>query len=154
MLDQIFSSVKGDVIANLTKQTGLGPQQAEQAVPLAKDSISEGISGAVASGNIGGLLDMVRGASGGTQSLGQNMVYQGIASNFINKLTAKLGIPAAMAQTVSSVALPFIMSKIGNKTAEHGESNDIDQGSLMSVLGLDTGGMLGKAGDMLGGFLK
>jgi hypothetical protein len=155
MLDSIIDAVKGEVVSHLTQKTGLGANQAEQAVPLAKDSISEGISSAMSGGNIGGILDMIRGASGGGGGdLAQNMVYKGIAANFINKLTSKLGIPESMAQTASSIALPYIMKMIAGKTSDHGDTDDIDQGSLMNVLGLDAGSLLGKAGGMLGGFLK
>ena len=157
MLDQLINNVKGQLIGKLTEQTGLGADQAEQAVPLAKASINEGLTSAVSSGNIGGILDMLRSASGGTEASGgtsgllQNAVYQGIAGNFINKLTSKLGIPSSMAQTVSSYALPFIMSKLAGKTREAGDSNDIDKGSLLDALGLDAGGLLGAAGGLLGG---
>jgi hypothetical protein len=155
MLASIIDAVKGEVVSHLTQKTGMGTNQAEQAVPLAKDSISEGLSSAMAGGNIGGILDMIRGASGGGEAgLAQNMVYKGIAAKFINKLTSKLGIPESMARTASSVALPYIMNAIAGKTAEDGDSDDIDQGSLMNVLGLDGGSLLNKAGGMLGGFLK
>ncbi|WP_420457723.1 hypothetical protein [Neolewinella sp.] len=159
MLDSLIDAAKGQLVTHLTQQTGLQAGQAEQAVPLAKESITEGLTSAASSGNIGGILDMVKGASGsaggggatGAGSLMQNAVYQGIAGNFINKLTGKLGIPASMAQTVSSYALPFIMSKLAGKTRAAGDTDDIDKGSLLSVLGLDAGGLLGKAGDLLGG---
>ena len=158
MLDSLINAAKGQLVSHLTQQTGLQPEQAEQSVPLAKDSITEGLTSAVSGGNIGGILDMVRGASGsagagaaGAGSLMQNTVYQGIAGNFINKLTSKLGIPASMAQTVSSYALPFLLSKLAGQTRAAGDTDDIDQGSLLSTLGLDAGGLLGKAGDLLGG---
>ena len=157
MLDQLINSAKGQLVSQLTQQTSLGAEQAEQAVPLAKESINEGLTSAISGGNIGGILDMVRsaagstGASGGTSGLLQNAVYQGIAGNFINKLTSKLGIPSGMAQTVSSYALPFIMGKLANKTQEAGDTDEIDKGSLMDTLGLDAGGLLGAAGGLLGG---
>ena len=161
MLDSLIDAAKGQLVSHLTQQTGLQAEQAEQSVPLAKESITEGLTSAASSGNIGGILDMIKGASGGTGGSGsvgsgagglmQNAVYQGIAGNFINKLTSKLGIPASMAQTVSSYALPFIMSKLAGKTRAAGDTDEIDKGSLLSVLGLDAGGLLGKAGDLLGG---
>lgn len=158
MLDQLINAAKGQLIGQLTQQTGLGANQAEQAVPLAKESITEGVTSAISGGNIGGILDMVRGAAGGGNALGspsggllQNAVYQGIAGNFISKLTTKLGIPASMAQTVSSYALPFILSKLAGKTQEAGATDEIDKGSLLSALGLDAGGLLGAAGGLLGG---
>lgn len=157
MLDSIINAVKGQVVSTLTEQTGLGAGQAEQAVPLAQDSISEGITSAMGGGNLGGILDMVKTAAGGGATAGspgglmQNMVYQNIATNFIGKLTTKLGIPTGVAEQVSAFALPMIMGKLAGKTQEAGDTDDIDQGSLLSTLGLDAGGVLGKASDMLGG---
>ena len=158
MLDSIIDAAKGQLISTLTQQTGLQADQAERAVPLAKESITEGLTSAISGGNIGGILSMVKGAAGstgagaaGASGLMQNAVYQGIAGNFISKLTGKLGIPASMAQTVSSYALPFIMSKVAGKARAAGDTDEVDQGSLMSVLGMDAGGLLGKASGMLGG---
>ncbi|NJB86165.1 hypothetical protein GGR26_001933 [Lewinella marina] len=154
MLESIIDAVKGQVVSTLTQQTGLGAAQAEQAVPLAKESIHEGVTSAISGGNIGGILDMVKSASDGSAGGGlmQNLVYQGIAGKMINKLTSRLGIPEAMAQKVSTIALPMILNKLAGKTREAGDSDGIDQGSLMSVLGLDAGSLLGGLSKgMLGG---
>lgn len=166
MLDSIFDSVKDQLISSLTEKTGLDTRQAEKAVPMAKDSISDGITGAISSGNLGGILDMVKSATGsGGGGLLENVVYKSISGNFIGKLTANLGIPESLAQQVTAVAIPIILSKLGGKTRDAGDTNDIDEGSLLSTLGLDAGSMLGgllgsnKAGGgglggLLGGMLK
>ena len=99
MLDNILDGFKGQVVDTLKENTGLAASQAEQAMPLAKDSITSGLMGAVSGGNISGVLGMF---SGGGDMM-QNAVYSGIATNFISQLTAKLGIPDSMASTVSSV---------------------------------------------------
>lgn len=157
MLDSIINAVKGQAISMLTEKTGVNANQAEQAVPMAKDSITDGITSAMGSGNLGGILDMVKQAASSGASAGnpgglvQNTVYQGIATNFISKLTGKLGLSPSIAQQVSAFVLPMIMSKLAGKTREAGDTDDIDQGSLLSTLGLDAGGILGKATDLLGG---
>ncbi len=152
MLDSLIDGIKGQVISTIIEKTGLGANEAEQAIPLAKDSISDGITSAISGGNVGGILDMLKGATGGdASSLMQNMVYKGIAGNFIGSLTSKLGVPEGMAATVSSLVLPMIMNRIGGAAAQDGDSDDIDQGSIMNVLGLDTGSLLGKAAGLLGG---
>ncbi|MBB4079328.1 hypothetical protein GGR28_001948 [Lewinella aquimaris] len=153
MLESIIDSVKGQLVANLTEKTGLGAQQAEASVPLAKESITEGITSALSGGNFSNILNMVERASGQGSTGGNltnNAVYQTIAGNFVGKLTSRLGIPDNVAQKVSSVALPFIMSHLASKTRQAGDTDEVDQGSLMSVLGLDSGGLLGKVGGMFG----
>ena len=159
MLDSLLDGIKGQVMSTLAEKTGLDAGQAEQALPLAKDSITDGLTSAISGGNVGGILDMLKGATGGgggggAAGLMQNMVYKGIAGNFISKLTSKLGVPESMASTVSSLALPMILSKIGGAAQAEGDTDEIDQSSVMSALGLDAGGLLGKAGDLLGGGKK
>jgi len=156
-----MDAVKGQVVSAVAEKTGLGAEQAEQALPLAKESITEGIMGAVSGGNVDGILGMLTSAVGGTDDTGgggllQNMVYKGIAGNFMSKVTSSLGVSDGIAGTLSSVALPMIMSKIGGATQAAGDTDGIDAGSMMSALGLDSGSLLGglagggAAGDMLG----
>ena len=156
-----MSAVKGQVVSAITEKTGLGAAQAEQAVPLAKESVTEGIMGAVTGGNVDGVLGMLKSAVGGGGAgagggLMQNMVYQGIAGSFVSKLTSKLGLSSGIASTVSSMALPMIMSKLGGAAKAEGDSDEIDASSVMSMLGVGGGaaGMLGKAASMFGGGKK
>ena len=159
MLDNLMEMVKGQVVSNLTEKTGLNASQAEQSLPLAKDSILEGVTGALTKGNSGGVLDMIKGfassgsgGGGGISGMIQNAVYKNIASNFIGKLTTKLGIGQGVADQVSNLALPMIMSKFSSEVTD--DSGDVNETDLMSKLGV--GNMLGdalkgKAGDLLGG---
>ena len=154
MLDNIFDAVKGQVVNTITEKTGLDMGQAEQTVPVAKESITEGIMGAVTGGNVDGVLNMLRGATGGGGGgMMQNMVYQGIASSFVSKLTSKLRIGEGIASKVSGFALPLLLGKLGSATQEAGDSDGIDASSLMSLVGGAGGaaGMLGKLGGMMGG---
>lgn len=148
-----MSAVKGQVVSQIAAKTGLNVGQAEQTIPLAKQSVTEGLTSAVTSGNVDGILGMLKSATGGAGGgdLMSNMVYKGIAGNFIGKLTSSLGLGDGVAGTISSVALPMIMSKLGNATQSAGDSDGIDASSLMGVLGMDAGGLLGNASKLLGG---
>ncbi|PPK85415.1 hypothetical protein CLV84_2312 [Neolewinella xylanilytica] len=148
MLESIVNSVKSEIISNLKEKTGLGPQEAEKTVPLAKDSITQGMTSALSSGNIGGILEMIKGAGGSATEGGtlQNSVFQGIAETFVHKLTGQLGLSEGVSQKVAGIVLPMILSKLAGKTRAAGQSDDIDKGSLLDVLGLD-------ASDLLGGLL-
>lgn len=162
MFDSILDAVKGQVISTIAEKTGIGADQAAQAVPLAGESITEGITGALTGGNVGGILDMLKGATGGGGGgLLENVVYKGIAGNFISKATSSLGLSEGVAGTISSLALPMIMNKIGGAAQAEGDTDDIDEGSVMSALGLDAGSLLsgltggggvaGALGGLLGG---
>lgn len=152
MLESIIDAVRGQVVTALSEKTGLNPGEAEQTVPLARESVSEGVTGALSGGNIGGILDMLRGASGGTGGgLMENVVFQSIAGKFIDKLTTRLGLPAGVARQISAVALPIILGKLAGSTRAAGDTDDIDQGSLMTTLGLDPGSLLSGLGKGLFG---
>lgn len=158
MLDSILDAVKGQVVSSIAEKTGLGASQAEQTIPLAGESITEGLMGAVTGGNMDGILGMLQGATGGGEGGGllNNMVFKGIAGNFIGKLTSQLGLDEGIAGTISSLALPMIMNKIGGAAQAHGDTDGIDEGSVLGALGLDAGSLLGglagggAAGDLLG----
>lgn len=163
-----MDAVKGQVVSAIAEKTGLAAGQAEQTIPLAQESVTEGITSALSGGNVDGLLGMLTSAVGGGSGSGggllENVVYKGIAGNFINKVTSSLGLSEGVASTISSLALPMIMNKIGGATQAAGDTDGIDAGSMMSALGLDagsllgglagggqTGDLLGKAASMLGG---
>lgn len=163
MLDSIMDAVKGQVVSAIAEKTGLDVGQAEKTLPLAQESVTEGITSAISGGNVDGILGMLTSAvsGGGGEAAGgggllQNMVYKGIAGNFISKATASLGLDEGIAGTVSSLVLPMIMNKIGGATQAAGDTDGIDAGSMMSALGLDAGDLLsglaggGQAGDLLG----
>ena len=151
MLDNLMDMVKGQVVSTITEKTGLGADQAQQTLPLAKDSMIEGITGAFAKGNGGGVMDMISGFAGGGSGGGiggmvKNAVYQNIASNFIGKMTSKLGIGQGIADQVSKFALPMIMSKFSDQVTD--SSGNVQKDDLMSKLGI--GDMLkNQAGNML-----
>lgn len=160
MLDSILDAVKGQVVSTIAEKTGLGASQAEQTIPLAGESITEGLMGAVTGGNMDGILGMLQGAvggnAGGNAGLMSNPLVKGIAGNFIGKMTNSLGLDEGIAGTISSLAIPMIMSKIGGAAQAHGDTDGIDAESVMGALGLDAGDLLsslaggGAAGDLLG----
>lgn len=175
MLDSLLDGMKGQVASALAEKTGLDLSQAEKSVPLAGDSIKEGIMGAVSKGNTSDVMSMFSsltgggGVGGGGSAMGalaglagggnsgggvgsmmKNMVFAGIAQNFVGKLTSKLGIPAGIANSVSSMALPMILGKIGGAAKGATPGEGIDAAGLMKVLG-GGGGALGALGGLMGG---
>lgn len=159
MLDSILSGLKGQLTSTLTEKTGLDLGIAEKVLPVAQESVTEGVTSAIAGGNVSGILDMLKGAVGGGSTAGgnglaglaQNMVYKSIAGNFISKATAQLGLSESVAGSVSGLALPMIMDKIGGAAQAAGDTDEIDESSVMSAMGLDSGGLLDKAKGLLSG---
>ncbi|MTB49997.1 hypothetical protein [Lewinella sp. W8] len=155
MLDSIIDLVKDQALSTITEKAGIDLGQAEKTLPLAQESITDGLMGAVSGGNVDGILDMLKSATGSSAGGGllNNMVYKGIAGSFVSKATSALGLSEGVASTISSVVLPMIMEKIGGAAQAAGDTNDIDASSVMDALGLDAGsllGQLGGSGDLLG----
>lgn len=144
MLDSLLDGIKGQVASTLAEKAGLDMGQAEQAVPVAGESIKEGLMGAVSEGNVSDIMGMF---SGGDMQ--QSSIFQKIAGIFTGKLGA-LGIGGGAA--VSALALPMILNKI--KGAASNDAGEMDASGLMGVLGGNAGGLLGGltggAGGMLG----
>ncbi len=152
MLDSIISGIKSQAIGAITGQTGATASQAEASVPIAQESIKEGLMGAATSGNFGGITDMFKsaaGGGGGMASLAKNAVYMSIATKFISKLTGSLGLGDGVANKISSVALPMIIGKVGADVTKDGGSS-MDLGSITKLVG---GGAAGGLGNMVKGFM-
>ena len=168
MLDILLDGLKGQVAGAIAEKAGIEVGQAEKAIPLAGDSIKEGIMGAVSNGNagdilsmfsslagdkqggIGGAASLLSGLTGGGSGAGgmmNNMVLKSIASNYIGKLTGQLGLPSGIVDTISGMALPMIMEKI--KGASSNDKGEIDHAGLLGNLGLDAGSLLSGGSDAL-----
>lgn len=149
MLDSIIDSVKGQAISAITGQASVTPAQAEQALPLAQDSIKEGLMGAATSGQFGEISSLLKLAGGGAGlgALTSNPLFSTILGGFAGKLVSKLGLGSGVANTVAGAALPLIMSKLGGAATKEG-GGALDLGSITKLLG---GGAAGSAGGALGG---
>ncbi len=149
MLDSLLNNIKGSVTSAITEKTGIEASQAEQVVPLAGESVKEGIMGAITEGNTEGVLGMFSsltgGSGGGVGSMMKNMVFSGTAKNLIGKLTGKLGLPAGIASSISTMVLPMILNKIKGAASDATEGDGVDAAGLMEVLG---------GGDAIGDVLK
>ena len=147
MLDSILNAVKGQAIEAMAGK-GILPAQAEQAVPLAGESIQEGLMGAATSGNFGGISDLLSLAGGGadTSGLMGNPIFKSILGGFAGKMVSKLGIGSGIANTVAGAALPMILGKLGGETTKDG--GGLDLGAITKLVG---GGAAGAAGGALGG---
>lgn len=152
MLDSIIASVKGQAISAMTGQTEINAQQAEQALPLAQDSITEGLMGAATSGKFGEISSLLKLAGGGAglSSLTSNPIFTSILGGFAGKLVAKLGLGSGVANSVAGAALPLILSKLGGEATKQG-GDSLDLGTITKLLG---GGAAGSAGGALGGLAE
>ncbi|MEM8909009.1 MAG: hypothetical protein AAGD05_14275 [Bacteroidota bacterium] len=138
MLDKLFESFGGDVINQITEKAGISADQAKAALPIAQDSLQSGLMEQISGGNIAGLLGMFN--SGGGDGLLNNPIFSGIKAKMMEGVMTKLGLPESVAGLVAGTGMSSV---IGNLTSQFsGDGGQVDENSLMSGLGLNSGGGL------------
>ncbi len=153
MLDKIMEQLGGGVAEQIAGKAGVSLDQAKGMLPFAQESLQEGLMSQVTGGNISGLLGMFQNASGGGGGLMDNPIFASIKGMFMKKIMTNMGLPESIAGMAAGTGMSSLIGGLAGKMVSHGDTDAIDAGSLMSVLGVggDAGGMLGKAAGMLGG---
>ena len=145
MLDKLFESFGGDVVGSIAEKAGISMDQAKSILPVAQESIQDGLMKEVTGGNVSGILGMFNSGSG----MSGNPIFGGIKKMFMANMMSKLGLPSGVATMVSGFGLESIMGKLGGVLGGGGE---VTESGLMDKLGM--GGGLGDiakniAGDKL-----
>jgi len=153
MLDKIMEQLGGGVAEQIAGKAGISLDQAKGMLPMAQESLQEGLMSQVTGGNVSGLLGMFQGATGGGGGLTDNPIFGGIKAMFMKKVMTNMGLPESVAGLAAGSGMSSLIGGLAGKMSAHGDTDGIDAGSLMGVLGIggDSGGMLGKAAGMLGG---
>lgn len=145
MLENIINQVKGQLAGELQDKFQLQPDTASRSVDLAKKNMLHEVKSRATSGDVSGVMNMLKGGQGasGTDS---------IISKYVGDLTSKLGIPESIAKQVAPFAISFIMQKVSGKMA----SDNLGQSEILgSLVGGNIKDTLGKGlGDKLGGLFK
>jgi len=148
MLENIINNMKTQLTGELQSKYNLEPDKANRSVDLAKDNLLNEVKHRAGSGDMGGLLDVLKGSKGLAESSAVNQVIR----NYVGDLTRKLGIPDTMARQIGPFVITFVMNKLSGQVGAGGAG----QGDLLgSLLGGGLGSSLGKGlGDKLGGLFK
>jgi|GEM_PF-533717 len=147
MLDKIMEAVGGDALSQITSQAGVTPEQAKEMLPLAQESLEEGLTSQISNGNTEGLLGMFNSAGG--DGLASNGVFGTIKGLFMQKIMGKMGLPASVAGLAAGAGMDSMIGSVSNMLKADGDNDDIDTSNIMSVLG--GGGAAGMLGNLLGG---
>jgi hypothetical protein len=140
MLNTIVKNIAPDVLSAMTGKFGLNQEMGNRAVDTTKDSLQEGVSNEISKGNLDGLLSMFNSGGAGEG----NSTFQNLSSKLSGDYIQKLGLSPDLASQISHFVLPLVMNKISSMLG-----GKVDKESLSNAL--STGGLLGKAGDLLGG---
>lgn len=142
MIEQLINLGKQQLSSTLMQKESLNQNQVDSTFDVAQGSFIEGLKQQVLSGNISQMTDLFNGKGGDTSSL-----QQSIMNVFVPQLASKLGISSSQAGSIATIVVPFLISKFtGKETGTAGNSND-----LLSMLGMDSGSLLGGLGKSLGG---
>ncbi len=144
MLEQLMSSIGGDVISSLTEKTGITAEQAEQVMPVAQETLQEGLMKEATSGNIEGILGMFNSGSG----MESNGMFGSLKGMFVQNIITKMGLPAPVAAMVAGTGLTGILGGLAGKM---GGAGNVTQDGLMSSLGMGgAGGLMDAAKGLMG----
>ena len=148
MLDIIMEAVGGDALSQITSQAGVTPEQAKEMLPLAQESLQEGLTSQLTSGSTDGLLGMFNSVGGG--GLASNGIFGGIKNMFMQKIMTKMGLPPAVAGLAAGAGMGSMIGGISNMLKSDGDNDGIDASNIMNVLG-GGGGAAGMLGGLMGG---
>src|SRR5690606_18539793 len=140
MLNTIVKNIAPEVLSAVTEKFGLNQEMGQKAVDTTKESLQEGVSDEISKGNLDGLVSMFQ--NSGTE--GNNSTFQSLSSKLSGDYIQKLGLSPDLASQISQYVLPLVMKQIASMLG-----GKVDQESLGQAL--SKGGLLGKAGDLLGG---
>ena len=145
MFDKIMEAVGGDALSQITSQAGVTPEQAKEMLPLAQESLQEGLTSNM--GNTEGLLGMFNSAGGG--GLMSNGIFGSIKGLFMQKIMTKMGLPSSVAGLAAGAGMGSMIGGISNMLKADGDNDGIDASNIMNVLG--GGGAAGMLGGLMGG---
>jgi len=140
MLNSIIKNIAPEVLSAVTQKFDLNPEMGNRAVDTTKDSLQASVSDEITKGNLDGLLSMFNSTGNSTD----NHTFQSIASRLSGDYIQKLGLAPDLASQISTYVLPLVLDKISSMLG-----GKVDKESLAGALG--KGGLLNKAGDILGG---
>ncbi len=146
MLESLINNMKGQLTGELQSKYNLEPDKANRSVDLAKDNLMDEMKQRASSGDFGGIMDVLKGQKGPTESSGVNSAIQ----KYVGDLTTKLGIPASVANQVAPFVMTFIMNKFSNKVTSEGMGQSDIVSSLVGggIKDAVTKGLGGKLGGL------
>lgn len=142
MLDQLMSSIGGDVVKSITEKAGISAEQAQQVLPIATDTLQSGLMEQVTGGNVESILGMFNSGDG----VASNGLFGSLKGMMMKNVMTKMGLPESVAGLVAGSGMESVISGL---TGQLGGAGNITQDGLMDKLGM--GGGLGDMAKKLAG---
>ena len=146
MLEQLISSVKGNVLGDLTEKVGIPTDKIDDVLKVAGQVATKEVVKETTQGGLNTVMNLFSGASNNT---GANSLQSNITNGIVSQLMEKVGLDGTMAKMAASYVVPAVIAKI---TGKNSETPDDDTSSLQSMFGLGggdskDGGLMGKISD-------
>lgn len=132
-----------EMAGGFLSDNNLPTDKASEVVGAGSDAIKDNLLSAATSGNMDGALGFLTGKDDGMSSA--------IGGSFIENITSRLGIDSGMASGLVSSLLPKAIEMIRGAFTD--SDGDNDESNALDFMGMDAGGLMDKAKDMLGGKL-
>ena len=146
-----MSLVKGQVADTVAGVAGIPEEKKEQAVETTASTIVESVKKYATPENIEKMMSMLNSGGNAESVIGKSEMAQGVSSNVVTNLIEKVGIKPEVAQKISSMVIPAIISLFRNKVNDENEPG-FNVGSLLgSLTGNKTqGGIMDMVGGLFG----
>ena len=118
MLDQFLNTVKGGLVKQLAGNTDVEEGKLDGVANVVTDTFKTGLMDKASNGKLDDIMGLL-GKGGSSSSFASTLT-----SNTVNNLISKLGIPKGIADSIGSIAIPFIINKFSDFTSQKGKSNE------------------------------
>lgn len=144
MIDQLLSSLQGQLAPELMNKIGLDQQQATGSINAAAASVKQVIGG----GDGFGMDDVLNLFSSAQNTSAADGILSNIGNVFNQKLTGEVGLNGQQASGVAALVLPALTQLLSDKVGGNAAN-------LRGLLGgLGGGDLAGMAKGLLGGLFK
>ena len=148
MLDTILSGLKGSVTEDLISKVGLSPDMLDDVMSITGQVATKEVSKNMLSGAASTVMNLFSDKANNDDA---NGLQDNITTGIVSGLVSKLGIDSSMANQITAVVVPALMSMISSKNSE---TADDDASPITKIFGMVGGDSKGGIGDVLGGFFK
>jgi len=137
MIHHFNGPIRNKLIQQAEK-IGLKGQEALDVITTTKDTIKEILQAELKSGKYNEVLSFLKNAS---FNAGKNIIYDKIVQRVVSRLILRFGFPQALALSLATLLVPFILKRLGNKALKSGKVQDLflslgvrDQLEKLSIL--------------------
>jgi len=117
-----FNGPVRNKLVQQAEKIGLKGQEAIDVINTTKNSIKEVLQAELKSGKYNEVVFFLKNASINT---GKNIIFDKIIQRVVSRLILRFGFPQALALSLATLLVPFILKRLGNKALKSGKVQDL-----------------------------